>query len=1696
MEKEGGQKGDNQTLIRPSDPAVADAAAPTLMSPSSLPASQSRASSLLADPSAPSSSSPACDFASGGSTAGPAAHAARTAELLRLIFSSASAPARAFRFVPFRSSSSSSGTTGTRGAAGAAEDRAVGGPRAKCTQESPQSVSDSGGDPRASPGKPDADAALKALQAHLRQASLASADDGSSEKSLYAAFSRVESGDRRSNTFSKDESPRLGGAPVGADTQAPVPSPSRPSLACLTPASALDSSSCASASGSRFSASSSEDTASASASVSVLRGVATSVTADASARGGVDGLPEGVASADARDLSSVSSASASLDSLTQQARMRNFSGAPQASARSRPGLSLPLGALPASAAAALVSVKPRVPPGLAVSSSQLAQAAASVSPLPASAFPAETAHRAGGREVEGAAAAVSEFERDVENPACTEKALRALLQEWPVLSPAAVAESVKRRQAEEARAAEGKKRPRSDGRRTLERDDELDGSHSLFQERVACFSRLSQELRRTLRFEKETTESEEDAEKPDGSKDDADSESAAHTEAEGAKAKRHQADRDSDERCVRAFDDALSKLLRKVSEAQRRHPWKKGRPRDEEEEGYGEKVAVRAIRRSFLSSYRPLPPAPAKPKREEAGAGGASPPSSPASSASPPYGASWSLALPAETEEAASLFALLDAAHTQTLAVQRKFASDQERPSPSVFASSSSAASSATSSPSSTFFASPSPASSFSASSSSASPPLASSARSGSTAGTPPAQAPSPAGITVKVRHINEGVSDLSLWMLGSAHAAAWRAGIRDELLREASSGEQRKEAEGGGSARGEPAAASGGAEDAQEKVRREEEHLQRLKDVYVGTVRKLQRLSPDELIEGSFIIDRVIGPEEIQRTIMFGRHGRREFLQVLERPGVVVRGWVVRCDSSRALLLVRLVAAEVYPLPEDVAAPSASTTSSSPAPTREAAARPGAGPPASASAAASASPVSASRRRLLRTECDIGSSGLYGALPLAAIGPYECKGGQASGCVGRFLPVGTAIRACLADFQSASSSPFGRSGAPGAKPSVSSRASSPRANESGADNEGRLDDATLNDAHAHVLLTLRPPLYLAAPDSPVPLQKPLGFTAAHQQDSLFMRCQYEDYFPIVALQPPTLATAKALCAESAAKEGEAGTGVLRLRQGSSGPSAFAFSWWDGGASLLRQRLPFILFSDPRVKNYGGLGHKLRLFDLLRSHFFSFALSAGVFPATCRWRKTAAEAERELQQRREETRRLEKERRALLRERRRKAAEGEGSQPSAEEDEEEPHDAEEDRYLGLGTFLTDEQSNQWAQQRLQQGVAAARKGDLGAAMECYEAALLLKPKYIDALVARGAAHANRLDYEKALEDLNAALAQEPQHPNALKYRRIVLLRMANQKKSEEEASGAKKTAGHRAASRTPSPTTTRAKMPPQGLPATPALPGGSRLGAQEVDQPHVPTAVSLAAGGGQLAAAGVAAGAQGLGATSEVQPAAGFSSTPRPTGGFSSALASGFSSVPTKGFSSALVGVGGFSSAPSGFSSAPPGGFSSAPLSAGGFSSRPPTGVPFNASVAAAAAANAAAAASAINLAAAEKERARLLALQGDKRLSLFRNVTQKELLMKQQLAHAMDLEQRVREKRLRAEQEAAQNQAAGDKKKTRPSEDRQTGSRRARHEGTSQQCVGVDEARKRRGQSIQNVHVHLCVCVDNANTVRARLPW
>ena len=71
--------------------------------------------------------------------------------------------------------------------------------------------------------------------------------------------------------------------------------------------------------------------------------------------------------------------------------------------------------------------------------------------------------------------------------------------------------------------------------------------------------------------------------------------------------------------------------------------------------------------------------------------------------------------------------------------------------------------------------------------------------------------------------------------------------------------------------------------------------------------------------------------------------------------------------------------------------------------------------------------------------------------------------------------------------------------------------------------------------------------------------------------------------------------------------------------------------------------------------------------------------------------------------------------------------------------------------------------------RIKSGVENASKGNYTEAIRCYDEALGIEPRNIDAMVARGAALANLKQYEAAIGQLEASLKLAPNHTNAKKY---------------------------------------------------------------------------------------------------------------------------------------------------------------------------------------------------------------------------------------------------------------------------------------------------------------------------------------
>ncbi|XP_026190549.1 uncharacterized protein LOC34617523 [Cyclospora cayetanensis] len=536
-----------------------------------------------------------------------------------------------------------------------------------------------------------------------------------------------------------------------------------------------------------------------------------------------------------------------------------------------------------------------------------------------------------------------------------------------------------------------------------------------------------------------------------------------------------------------------------------------------------------------------------------------------------------------------------------------------------------------------------------------------------------------------------------------------------------------------------------------------------------------LRLLQGDDLVEGCFVIDTVRKDRTLSRRVVAGRRGRREFMDALCLPHAVVRGWVVRCDRERDLMLLRLVGVEVYPEASASQEEKQEETSTTPNQTagRGAACAPARGTPTGTHEGADYL-----KRRLLRAEVDIGSSGLYAALPVASIPRYEFVGGQASGCCGRFVCAGTSVRVCLKRRAAPAGScatlagGFQRSSNGGVVERLAKQQHQPL-----------LDETTLNAAHAHVEASVALPEDLQGNPTLVELlQEPLGFSAALPYDAAHPQPEEADFEQIHALQMPSKAESRE---------------PLR--------------WWDGGSGLLQSRLPYMLRSSGAFMNPVATHRRLHAFSALHLLGMALAPQAKVSVADSNPPKGASGGRKratndgnmvlvytEAEAWEAALRRLgdgcfmsllnaaspcEAIRCALARAERNPAV----------------------RAGGIGRLLAQEQGADWAKRRLKAGVACARRGYLDQALQLYDSALQLQPNYADALIARGAAYANKLDYEKAAADLDAALALEPANKNAAKYRAIVAERMEGKEQGKPAASGDR--------DKTPSPDRKQCKSP-------------------------------------------------------------------------------------------------------------------------------------------------------------------------------------------------------------------------------------------------------------------------------------------
>eukprot|EP00921_Rhytidocystis_pertsovi_P019562 GHVQ01031068.1.p1 GENE.GHVQ01031068.1~~GHVQ01031068.1.p1 ORF type:complete len:1228 (+),score=168.16 GHVQ01031068.1:359-4042(+) len=103
----------------------------------------------------------------------------------------------------------------------------------------------------------------------------------------------------------------------------------------------------------------------------------------------------------------------------------------------------------------------------------------------------------------------------------------------------------------------------------------------------------------------------------------------------------------------------------------------------------------------------------------------------------------------------------------------------------------------------------------------------------------------------------------------------------------------------------------------------------------------------------------------------------------------------------------------------------------------------------------------------------------------------------------------------------------------------------------------------------------------------------------------------------------------------------------------------------------------------------------------------------------------------------------------------------------------------------LGVLLANEQSRQWAQLRVSEGLGMAELRDFELAVEYYDTALALCPKFPEALVARGAAYANLGKLEKAFKDLTTALDVDPDHKKSIKCVQLLVDRWRKRNQKEK-----------------------------------------------------------------------------------------------------------------------------------------------------------------------------------------------------------------------------------------------------------------------------------------------------------------------
>ncbi|XP_033207659.1 tetratricopeptide repeat protein 14 homolog [Belonocnema kinseyi] len=108
------------------------------------------------------------------------------------------------------------------------------------------------------------------------------------------------------------------------------------------------------------------------------------------------------------------------------------------------------------------------------------------------------------------------------------------------------------------------------------------------------------------------------------------------------------------------------------------------------------------------------------------------------------------------------------------------------------------------------------------------------------------------------------------------------------------------------------------------------------------------------------------------------------------------------------------------------------------------------------------------------------------------------------------------------------------------------------------------------------------------------------------------------------------------------------------------------------------------------------------------------------------------------------------------------------------------------------TKLRQAQAGKWAFRSVAEGIDHFKAGRHSEAFQCLNKALVVDPRNVEGLVARGALYANNCSFKKAVADFEDALKYNPTHANARKYMSETLVAMGRSFEDEEKFEEAQK----------------------------------------------------------------------------------------------------------------------------------------------------------------------------------------------------------------------------------------------------------------------------------------------------------------